>query len=106
MNGKKRLGRGLEALISIEEDKEDSIKDIKINDIEPNKKQPRKTFDDSKLNELAESIKKHGIVQPIIVKKEDDIYRIIAGERRWRAAKIAGLQTVPAILKELDDRNC
>jgi ParB family chromosome partitioning protein len=104
MNGKKRLGRGLEALISIEEDKEDSIKDIKINDIEPNKKQPRKTFDDSKLNELAESIKKHGIVQPIIVKKEDDIYRIIAGERRWRAAKIAGLQTVPAILKELDDR--
>ncbi|HHY23527.1 MAG TPA: ParB/RepB/Spo0J family partition protein [Clostridiaceae bacterium] len=104
MNGKKRLGRGLEALISIEEDKEDSIKDIKINDIEPNKKQPRKTFDDSKLNELAKSIKKHGIVQPIIVKKEDDIYRIIAGERRWRAAKIAGLQTVPAILKELDDR--
>ena len=74
MNGKKRLGRGLEALITIEEEIEDSIKDIKINDIEPNKDQPRKIFDDSKLNELAESIKKHGIVQPIIVKKEDGSY--------------------------------
>ncbi len=104
MNGKKRLGRGLEALISIEDEKEDSIKDIRINEVEPNKDQPRKIFDDSKLNELAESIKKHGIVQPIIVKKENDIYRIIAGERRWRAAKVAGLKTVPAIIKDLDDR--
>jgi len=104
MNGKKRLGRGLEALIAIDEEKEVSIKDIKINDIEPNKDQPRKSFDDNKLSELAESIRKHGIVQPIIVRKEDNIYRIIAGERRWRAARIAGLEMVPAIIKDLNDR--
>lgn len=104
MSTRKRLGRGLEALITIDEENEEGIKDIKINDIEPNKEQPRKVFDDEKLNELAESIKKHGIVQPIIVRKEGEMYRIIAGERRWRAAKLAGLKTIPAIIKDLNDR--
>lgn len=104
MSSKKRLGRGLEALITIEDEKEDGIMDVRINDIEPNKDQPRKDFDEGKLDELAESIKRHGIVQPIVVRKENDIYRIIAGERRWRAAKHAGLKNVPVIIKDLDDR--
>jgi len=104
MNQKKGLGRGLEALISIENDNENEIKEIRINDIEPNINQPRKKFDEEKIKELAESIKKHGVVQPIIVKKENDIYRIIAGERRWRAARAAGLKTIPAIIKDLNER--
>lgn len=104
MNGKKRLGRGLDALISINDNEKEGINEIKINDIEPNKEQPRKAFDEEKLKELAESIKKHGIVQPIIVREEGDIYRIIAGERRWRAAKIAKLEKVPVIIKDLNER--
>jgi ParB family chromosome partitioning protein len=103
MNGKKGLGRGLEALISIGEESENDVKNIKINEIEPNKSQPRKIFNDDKLNELAKSIEKHGIVQPIIVQKEKNSYRIIAGERRWRAAKIAGIKTVPAIIKDFNE---
>lgn len=73
---------------------------VSMNEIEPNKNQPRKTFDDASLQELAESIKQFGIIQPIVVKKKDDYYEIIAGERRWRAAKIAGLKEVPVIIKE------
>ena len=106
---KKGLGKGLGALIA--SDNEDSnseelkgIQQIRINDIEPNTDQPRKSFDDAKLQNLAESIKKHGIVQPIIVKKEKDTYKIVAGERRWRAAKIAGLNAVPAIVKDISSK--
>jgi len=106
---KKGLGKGLGALIA--SDNEDSnseelkgIQEIRINDIEPNTDQPRKSFDDAKLQNLAESIKKHGIVQPIIVKKEKDTYKIVAGERRWRAAKIAGLNAVPAIVKDISSK--
>lgn len=73
---------------------------VSMSEIEPNKNQPRKTFDDASLQELAESIKQFGIIQPIVVKKKDDYYEIIAGERRWRAAKIAGLKEVPVIIKE------
>lgn len=73
---------------------------ISVNEIEPNRNQPRKTFDDASLQELAESIKQFGIIQPIVVKKKDEYYEIIAGERRWRAAKIAGLLEVPVIVKE------
>jgi len=101
---KKGLGKGLSALISLEENDQQDIKELRVNEIEPNKGQPRKKFDDNKLEKLADSIKKHGIVQPIIVKKDKDIYRIVAGERRWRAARIAGLDTVPVIIKELSDR--
>lgn len=101
---KKGLGKGLGALIAMDEKDDQGIKELKINEIEPNKGQPRKIFDDEKLKQLAESIKQHGVVQPIIVKKEKDTYRIVAGERRWRAARIAGLETVPVIVKELTDK--
>ena len=73
---------------------------VKLSLIEPNKEQPRKTFDEEKINELAESIKNYGVLQPLLVQKNDSFYEIIAGERRWRAAKAAGLKEVPAVLKE------
>lgn len=73
---------------------------LKINDVEPNKNQPRRTFNEDSLIELSESIKQHGIVQPLVVAKQNDYYEIIAGERRWRAAKIAGLKEVPVIIKD------
>lgn len=73
---------------------------ININDIEPNREQPRKNFDKESLEELAESIKMHGLIQPIIVQKKEDYYEIIAGERRWRAAKLAGLKELPVVIKE------
>ncbi len=102
---KKGLGKGLGALIDEGTTNDDKgIMELKINEIEPNKGQPRKYFDDDKLTQLAESIKQHGIVQPIIVKNEDGVYRIVAGERRWRAARIAGLTKVPVLLKELSNK--
>lgn len=103
---KKALGRGLGALINAEDNdnREENITELKINDIEPNINQPRKYFDDKKLVQLAESIKQHGMVQPIVVKRENNTYKIVAGERRWRAARIAGLKTVPVIVKDLTDR--
>lgn len=104
---KKGLGRGLDALISSTDSLEssfESVLELKINDVEPNSGQPRKVFDQEKLQALADSIKDHGIVQPIIVRKEDTRYIIVAGERRWRAAKIAGLKAIPAVVKELSTR--
>lgn len=108
---KKGLGKGLDALFSsveaVKENKEileKEIQEIKINDIEPNSEQPRKFFNDEKINTLAESIKQHGIIQPIVVKNEGNIYKIIAGERRWRAARIAGLKTIPVIVKNISSR--
>ncbi len=77
---------------------------LPINKVEPNREQPRKVFDEDALNELAESIRIYGILQPLLVQKEKDYYRIIAGERRWRAAKIAGLKKVPVIIKELSEK--
>lgn len=73
---------------------------LKINEVEPNKDQPRKNFNEDSLKELSDSIKQHGIVQPLIVSKQKDYYEIIAGERRWRAAKMAGLKEVPVIIKD------
>ena len=73
---------------------------LKINEVEPNRNQPRKDFNEEKLKELADSISQHGIVQPIVVTKQDGYYEIIAGERRWRAAKLAGLKEVPVVIKE------
>lgn len=101
---KKGLGKGLGALIEENVQEEAGIREVKLNEIEPNIGQPRKKFDDDKLLQLAESIKEHGIVQPIIVRKEKDIYRIVAGERRWRAARLAGLEQVPVIIKEISNR--
>lgn len=76
---------------------------VKINEVEPNREQPRKVFDEDALLELADSIKQFGILQPILVQKKDDYYEIIAGERRWRAAKLAGVKEVPVIIKEFSD---
>ncbi len=101
---KKGLGKGLGALISSADTDDNGIKEIGINEIEPNVEQPRKNFDDEKLLQLSESIKQHGVVRPIIVKRENQIYRIVAGERRWRAARLAGLTTIPAIIKEMSGR--
>lgn len=104
---RKGLGKGLDALISTVDDYEESknsIFEVKINDVEPNSDQPRKVFDQEKLEALAESIKEHGVVQPIIVKKDGSRYIIVAGERRWRAAKIAGLKTIPVVVKDLSSR--
>ena len=105
--GKSAMGRGLEALLSSEgipENKRDSVVELKINDISPNNGQPRKTFNDDALNELASSIEENGVIQPIIVQRKGDGYRIVAGERRWRAARIAGLSVIPAIVRDLTDR--
>lgn len=105
MNSKRGLGRGLQALIpDIDEDSTKGVENIKISDIEPNQFQPRKHFDDESLRELSNSIKEHGIIQPIIVRKVDFGYQIVAGERRWRAAKLAGLKEIPAIIKDFDDQ--
>ncbi len=100
---KRGLGKGLAALItdhSVEELTYSGIQEIEIQKIEPNRKQPRKLFNENTLQELAESIKQYGIVQPLLVKKMDEYYEIIAGERRWRAARIAGIKKVPVIIKE------
>lgn len=117
------LGRGLNALIpetgskSVKEKekkssnsqkvvaKEESeaasgVKQIKLSKIEPNRNQPRKQFDEDALLELAESIKQYGVLQPLLVSDKKEYYEIIAGERRWRAAKMAGLKEVPALIKE------
>lgn len=102
------LGKGLDALfadnsILSEENNEnstDKIYKIKVIDIEPNREQPRKKFDEEALDELANSIKAYGVLQPIIVNKKDDYYEIVAGERRWRAAKKAGLTEMPCIIKD------
>ena len=103
----KAMGRGLGALLSsdgIPENKRDSVVDLKINDISPNNGQPRKNFNDEALNELALSIKENGVIQPIIVQRKGEGYRIVAGERRWRAARIAGLSVIPAIVRDLSDK--
>lgn len=118
---KKGLGKGLDSLIpdnkniktitsekTAEEKKEDQVKSgvqmLKINMVEPNRDQPRKSFEEDALLELADSIKQFGILQPLIVRKRKDYYEIIAGERRWRAAKIAGIKEVPVIIKEYTDQ--
>ena len=100
MNKKTGLGKGLNALFEdspiIEEKNEEmlqvdneSIQKIKLINIEPNRDQPRRTFDEESIGELAESIKRYGLIQPIVVTKKEDYYKIIAGERRWRASKKA-----------------
>lgn len=101
------LGKGLGALLSqtdpISEEVRSAIVELKITDISPNVEQPRKYFDQNKLDELASSIRENGVIQPIIVCKGDRGYRIVAGERRWRAARLAGLTVIPAIIRELTE---
>ena len=109
MPKKTGLGKGLDALFGptpVEEQvKEDDIlKNLKVNEIEPNRDQPRKNFNQEALEELAESIKEYGLIQPIVVTKKEDYYSIVAGERRWRACKIAGIEEIPAIVREDDNR--
>ena len=107
MGKKLALGKGLSALIpdeSFNTDNKNSTLSISINKIKSDKDQPRKSFDSEKIAELTESIKTHGIIQPLILRKIDnDQYIIVAGERRWRAAKIAGLKEVPAIIMDLTE---
>ena len=110
------LGKGLDALFGgspmemQEEHKEDDIesnenlKSLKITEVEPNREQPRKNFNQESLEELAESIKTYGVIQPIVVSKQDGYYGIVAGERRWRAAKLAGLEEIPAIIRNDDEQ--
>lgn len=101
MINKRGLGKGLGALIPENEEKvQNAIIELKITDVEANDKQPRKAFDDQALTDLSESIKEHGVVQPIIVRQVGNGYQIIAGERRWRASRLAGKKTIPAIVKE------
>ena len=112
------LGKGLDALFAapialegfneeeqkIDERNGETVKFIKITDIEPNTTQARKKFNPESLNELAESIKNYGILQPIIVEDKGNFYRIIAGERRWRASKIAGLEEIPCLVRDEDEQ--
>lgn len=114
---RKALGKGLEQLFSneridfdnfekglVEEAKPNEIVEISLDEIRSNPYQPRKIFDEEALNELAESIKEHGIVQPIIVKKSIKGYELVAGERRTKASRIAGLKTIPAVIKNFNDQ--
>ena len=104
------LGKGLNALLSspiIEEEKVQEgevIQNLKVIDVEPNKEQPRRNFDEESIEELAKSIQEYGVIQPIIVTKKDNYYQIVAGERRWRASKKAGLSEIPAIIREYDEQ--
>lgn len=99
------LGRGLESLFNENASDSDGAVVISLNEIEPNRGQPRKDFDEASLSELAESIEQHGLIQPIVVKPTTDgRYMIIAGERRWRACRMAGLSEVPVIVKDVDER--
>ena len=118
---KKGLGKGLDSLIpdnksikSVTSEKSAEVKNeadikegvltMKINEVEPNRDQPRKNFDEDALLELSDSIKQFGVLQPLLVRKRKDYYEIIAGERRWRAAKLAGVKEVPVIVKEYTDQ--
>ena len=111
------LGKGLDSLIpdkkvnkesTVEKKKEETVKNgeqmIKVSMIEPNREQPRRMFEEDSLLELADSIKQFGVLQPILVQKKSDYYEIIAGERRWRAAKLAGIKEVPVIVREFTEQ--
>lgn len=113
-NTKRGLGRGIDAMIPAKVAKKDvktqdttqpegAVVTLKTTELEPNRNQPRKTFDEDKIEELADSVKQHGVITPLLVTKRGDTYMIVAGERRWRAAKKAGLKEVPVVIKELTD---
>lgn len=114
MVAKRGLGKGLDSMIPEKIDRSSNKSKerldvsretmVGINEIEPNKLQPRKKFDEDSMHELAESIKLYGIIQPLVLQKRESFYEIIAGERRWRAARIAGLKKVPAIIKDYTEQ--
>ena len=108
VNKRNTLGRGLGSLLNVSEKKgEESIfEEIQINKIEINKNQPRKSFNEEKIKELSLSIKQHGIIQPITVRRIDnDKFQLISGERRFRASKLIGIKTIPAFIRDTDDKN-
>ena len=95
----------VEKIVEVEKVVEKPVEQLmRIDEIEPNRLQPRKNFDEDALQELSESIKQFGLIQPIVVKNKGEYYEIVAGERRWRAARIAGLKEVPVIIKEYNDK--
>lgn len=100
---RKGLGKGLQALFS-ESLEENSIVEVKVEDLQPNPYQPRKTFSEESLGELAASIREHGIIQPVVVIQREGRYFLAAGERRWRASQRLGLETIPAFVKEFTDK--
>lgn len=102
---KSGLGRGLNALFEENALSGQTVTTLRISEISPGKNQPRKDFEPEALEELADSIRLHGVLQPILVVQEETGYRIVAGERRWRASRMAGLSEVPVIIKELDERS-
>ena len=124
MAAKRGLGKGLNSLIPEDSkvasevkpkvvekivEKEVIVKEpteikVNINSVEPNREQPRKAFEEDSLEELAESIREYGILQPLLVQKRDGYYEIIAGERRWRAAKKAGLKEIPVVIRDYSDQ--
>ena len=103
MSNKRGLGKGLSALIPMDEKSGEDVVEISVSEIYANKDQPRKTFDEEKLNELTLSIKQHGVLQPVILRKKSNGYEIVAGERRWRAAIKAGLKKIPALIRDISD---
>lgn len=116
MPKKTGLGKGLDVLFGgsplemetnepeVVPEENENLKTLKITEVEPNREQPRKQFNQESLEELAESIKSYGVIQPIVVSKMDGYYGIVAGERRWRAAKLAGLEEIPAIIRQDDEQ--
>ena len=103
MNSKRGLGRGLGALLSSTPAEGDTLVEVEIDQIEPNPNQPRKSFDSNALNELSASIRASGVIQPVIVRRQGPGFQLVAGERRWRAARQAGLPRIPAIVREVTD---
>ncbi|MEG1869343.1 MAG: ParB/RepB/Spo0J family partition protein, partial [Oscillospiraceae bacterium] len=98
------LGKGLDALFMDNENADSGTVTLRLSDIEPNENQPRKHFDERALLELADSIKEHGVLQPLLVRQMDSgVYQLVAGERRWRASRIAGLTEVPVVIHDLTD---
>ena len=102
---RKALGRGLSALFTQINPLETDLIELDIDQLEPTDTQPRKVFNEYKLDELAQSIKANGIIQPIVARRRGERFQIIAGERRWRAAQMAGLHKVPCIIKDIADEN-
>ena len=103
MAKKAGLGMGLDALFGDNTGETSGAQTLRVSDIEPNRKQPRQTFDDAAIAELADSIRQHGLIQPRVVRSTGANYPLVAGERRWRACRMLGMSEVPVIIKELDD---
>src|ERR1044071_7931761 len=102
---RKALGRGLSALFTQMQTVESDLMELDIDLLYPTDTQPRKVFREAKMNELAQSIKANGIIQPIVARRDGDRFQIIAGERRWRAAQLAGLRKIPCLVREVSDEN-